>query len=76
MTTISLRLSDADSMLIKKYAELNGISVSDLVRQAVMDRIETEYDLRAYERAIEEYRKNPITYSHEEVVRMLEEDEE
>ena len=76
MTTISLRLSDADSMLIKKYAELNGISVSELVRQAVMDRIETEYDLRAYERAIEEYRKNPITYSHEEVVRMLEEDEE
>lgn len=76
MTTISLRLSDDDSMLIKKYAELNGISVSELVRQAVMDRIETEYDLRAYERAIEEYRKNPITYSHEEVVRMLEEAEE
>ena len=61
MTTISLRLSDADNNLIKKYAELNGMSVSDLVRQSVLDRIE-------------EYRKNPVTYSHADVVRMLEED--
>ena len=47
MTTISLRLSDADNNLIKKYAELNGMSVSDLVRQSVLDRIEDEYDLKA-----------------------------
>ena len=37
MTTISLRLSDADNNLIKKYAELNGMSVSDLVRQYAGD---------------------------------------
>ncbi len=69
--TISLRLTDEDSMIIKKYAELNNISVSDLVRQSVMERIEAEYDLKAYEKAIAEYRKNPATYSHEEVMRMF-----
>ena len=74
ITTISLRLSDADNNLIKKYAELNGMSVSDLVRQSVLDRIEDEYDLKAYHEAMEEYRKNPVTYSHADVVRMLEED--
>ena len=74
MTTISLRLSDADNNLIKKYAELNGMSVSDLVRQSVLDRIEDEYDLKAYHEAMEEYRKYPVTYSHADVVRMLEED--
>ena len=74
MTTISLRLSDADNNLIKKYAELNGMSVSDLVRQSVLDRIEDEYDLKAYHEAMEEYRKNPVTYSHADVIRMLEED--
>ena len=74
MTTISLRLSDDDNNLIKKYAELNGMSVSDLVRQSVLDRIEDEYDLKAYHEAMEEYRKNPVTYSHADVVRMLEED--
>ena len=43
--TISLRLSNEDAILIKKYAELNKLSVSDLIRQTVMERIENEYDL-------------------------------
>ncbi len=68
---ISLRLSNEDTMLFKKYAEMNGISVSELVRQSVLERIEDEYDLKAYEQAIAEYKKNPITYSHEEVAKML-----
>lgn len=76
MATISVRLNDEDSTLFKKYAEMNGISISELVRQAVLERIEDEYDLKAYERAMEEYRKNPVTYTHEEVVRMLELEED
>lgn len=74
MATISLRLTDAETALIKKYAELNGISLSDLFRSAVLERIEDEYDLAAYNEAMEEYRKSPISYSHAEVVRMLEDD--
>lgn len=69
--TISLRLNDEDSMLIKKYAEMNNISVSDLFRQAVLERIEDEYDLKAYNKAMEEYKTDPVTYSHEEVGKML-----
>ena len=46
--TISLRLSDEDTALIKKYAELNRMSVSELIRQSVIERIEDEYDLKAY----------------------------
>ena len=71
MTTISLRLNDADSMLIKKYAEMNGISISDLVRQSVIEHIEDEMDLKAYEKAIAEFYENPVTYTHEEVAKML-----
>ena len=37
--TISLRLNDEDTMLIKKYAELNSLSVSELIRQAVIEKI-------------------------------------
>ena len=69
--TISVRLNDADTMLFKKYAELNGISVSELIRQAVIERIEDEYDLDAYNKAIEEYKNNPTTYSLDEVEREL-----
>ena len=69
--TISLRLSNEDSLLIKKYAELKKISVSELVRQSVMDRIEDEYDLKAYQKAMENFRKDPTTYSLDEVEREL-----
>lgn len=69
---ISLRLSEQESNLFKKYAEMNRMSVSDLIRQSVMERIEDEYDLKVYEDAIAEYQKNPVTYTHDEVKKMLE----
>lgn len=65
--TISVRLSDKDTELIKTYAEMNNISLSDLIRNAVIEKIEDEYYLESYHKAIEEYRKNPKTYSIEEV---------
>lgn len=69
--TISLRLSNEDFLLIKKYAELKKMSVSELVRQSVMERIEDEYDLKAYQKAMENFRKDPTTYSLDEVEREL-----
>lgn len=69
--TISLRLSDEDTELFKKYAQMNGISVSELVRQSVIERIEDEYDLKLYEEAMKEYQKNPVTYSLNEVEKEL-----
>jgi RHH-type rel operon transcriptional repressor/antitoxin RelB len=70
--TISLRISDDDAKLFKAYERLHNISISELVRQSVLERIEDEYDLIAYENALKEYGENSTTYSHEEVCRMLE----
>ena len=70
--TISLRLNDDDTQLIKSYAALNGISVSEAIRRAVIERIEDEFDLKAYDKALEEYKKNPVTYSLDEIERELE----
>ncbi len=69
--TFSLRLSDEDSILIKKYAAVHNLTVSELIRQSVMERIENEYDLEAFRKAMEEYRDNPQTYSLEEMEREL-----
>lgn len=69
--TISLRLNDEDTVLFKKYAELNGITVSELLRQSVIDRREDEYDLNAYKEAMAEFKKNPVTYSLDEVEKEL-----
>ena len=70
--TISLRLNDRESDLFRRYAEMNGITVSELVRQSVLSRIEDEYDLQAYDKALAAYHADPTTYSHEEVRKMLE----
>jgi len=69
--TISLRLNDEDTMLIKKYAELNQLSVSELIRQSVLERIESEYDLEVFSKAMQEYQQNPVTYSLDEIEREL-----
>ena len=70
--TISVRLNEKDTLLIKKYAERKRVSVSELIRQTVLERIEDEYDLKTYEKAMEKYQANPVAYSHDEVRKLLE----
>ena len=53
--TISVRLNEEDTKLIKAYAEMNNTTLSDLIRNAIIEKIEDEYDLKCYEKAIEEY---------------------
>ena len=69
--TISVRLSKEDSELIKKYAEMNNISLSDLIRNTILEKIEDEYDLKCYYEAMEEYKKNPRTYTMDETKKEL-----
>ena len=69
---ISLRLSDREADLFKRYADMHGISVSELIRQSVISRIEDEFDLQAYDKAMAAYKENPVTYTHDEVKKMLE----
>ncbi len=71
--TISIRLDDNDSKLIKAYAELNGMTVSEAIRKAMLERIEDEFDLKAYEEALTEYQNDPVTYSLEEMEREINE---
>ena len=65
--TISVRLNKKDEELVKAYAKMNNISLSDLVRNAIMEKIENEYDLQCYEKVIEEYKQNPKTYRLDEI---------
>lgn len=69
--TVSLRLNKEDEILIKKYAELKNMSLSDLFRNALLEQIEDECDLQAYKKAMEEYKKNPKTYTLDEVKKEL-----
>ena len=72
--TISIRFNEKDTSLIKDYAALHNISVSEFVRKAVLERIEDEIDLRAYNKAMEEYKSNPVTYTLDEIEQELDEE--
>lgn len=71
MTVCSVRLSDRDEKLFKKYAEMHGINLSDLFRNSVYEKIEDEYDLQCFDEAMKEYEADPVTYTHEEIGKML-----
>ncbi len=67
--TISFQLNEAESTLWEKFATEQGLSVSELVRQSVLARIEDESDRKAYEKALQQHQMNPVTYSLEQVER-------
>lgn len=54
MPTISLRLNDMDNTLIRKYAELHNLDLSTFIRQAVIEKIEDEYDLTLFNKVWDE----------------------
>ena len=69
--TVSVRLNEEDERLIKAYAEMNNMSLSELIRKSIMEKIEDEYDLKTYEKAIKEYKRNPKTYTLDEAKKEL-----
>lgn len=54
MTTMTLRINDKDSNLIKNYIKLHGLSISEFARQSMLERIEDEYDLAVLRQAMSE----------------------
>lgn len=68
---ISVRLDNEEADLIRAYAKLKGISVSELVRKSVIEAIEDELDLKAYDQAMREYREHPVSFSLDEVEREM-----
>lgn len=65
---ISMRVSEKEHKLIKEFAGLYGMNTSEYIRKVVLERIEDEFDLRAYEEAEAEFLANPKTYSLKEVI--------
>ena len=68
---ISIRLTDKESEIIRKYAELQGRTVSDVVRYAIINHIEDEFDIALFDEALKDYEKNPKIYTLEEVKKLL-----
>ena len=68
---IALRVKPEEENAIKAYAEMHGMTVSEFLRKSALEKIEDECDLKLYHEAMEEYKANPITYTHKEVAKIL-----
>lgn len=49
MSIISSRVPENELNIFKSYAKHHNKSVSDIIRIAMLERIEDEYDLKAFE---------------------------
>lgn len=73
MSTFSLRMNEEEEKIIKDYAKLNNMTVSELFRSSVLEKIETDIDLTLYKEVMKEHMSNPNDISFEDMMKELQE---
>ena len=68
-STMTIRLDTAEKELISDYAKTFGVSISELVRDFVLQRIEDELDLKAWYEAKAEFDDDPVVISAEDIAK-------
>ncbi|PHP52480.1 hypothetical protein BW737_004105 [Actinomyces ruminis] len=52
MSTMTVRMNEQDAELVRKFAQFEGVTVSDFARTAILEKIEDSYDLQELREAI------------------------
>ncbi|HZJ87083.1 MAG TPA: DUF6290 family protein [Erysipelothrix sp.] len=55
MSTITIRTTEKEKELIKAFTEFNGVTMSDFIKETILEKIEDAYDLRIAEESLAEY---------------------
>ena len=72
MCSVSVRMAQEERELIEAYAKLQGISFSEAMRRAILEKIEDEYDIALGEQAYRKYiESGKKIYTPEEVNKEL-----
>ena len=69
MSTLTMRIDDADAAVVRKYAMFEGKTISDFIRDAVFEKIEDQEDLKALRSAIAE--DDGTRYAHDRILSEL-----
>lgn len=67
----SVRFTPGERTLIEQYASRHGTTISEVIRRATLEMIEDETDAELAVKAWEEFQKDPVTYTQEEIEKML-----
>ncbi len=68
METTAIRFAPEEKSWIQSYADFCGRSFSDVVREAILEKVEDAADIQAYAAALEQ--DDGIRYTTEEVAKM------
>ncbi len=65
--TVSLRLNDEENTLIRTFAEIKGVSVSEFLRESALDAIKTELDILSFKDAYASHLHKPNTMNAQQL---------
>ena len=71
MYAYTFELDERDRNFLEAYASETGETVGEMAKNAVLEYVEDIMDLRATKIAKAEYEADPVTYSIDEVEKML-----
>ena len=72
MPHVSLRVTEQEKTWMESYAKLQGVNLSEAIKEAFFEKLEDEYDLKAIREHEAEKEKGNVKYhSHAEVKEML-----
>ena len=66
-TTFTMRLDEDQKTLISEYASVMGVTMTEFMLRATLEKIEDAIDLKTWYEAKAEFDANPVTYSAEEI---------
>lgn len=69
--SFSIRMTEEEKALAESYAKMHSLSLAEAFKRALFEKIEDEYDIAVAERAYEKYKKDPVTYTLDELEKML-----
>ena len=70
--TFEVTFDEKETELVEEYMNQNKMNFSEVAKQAILEMIfADDADLTAFNNAMEEYKKNPTTYTHEQVKKWL-----
>lgn len=71
MSTITIHISPVEKSLLQDLAEFHGVTLSEFIKNTMLEITEDEFDLKVAEVALIYNQKNPETFTLEEVAQNL-----
>lgn len=69
---VSVYLNKEEKIIAENYANKNGLSLSDAMKNAFFEQIEDEYDIATTDRLLNRYENGlEKTFTHEEIMEMF-----